>query len=219
MTTQDAIARCGFFAKLPSADKEALAGMLELQAAARGEVIIKAETESTSLLFLVDGKVKVCTTDGSGKEAILSFLGPGECLGELSLITGAKRSADVVALSRCELLVMSKDSFIAFCNRHPGLLLTLLNRLALRLQAASKRITDLALYDVSSRLTRVLIEIATPLPEDAKGVFIVNDRPTHQELASMVGSTREVVTRALNNLELSGHISVDQGCITINSIP
>ena len=219
MNVLDALDLCTFFDPLSKTEKESLKTEFTINAANKGKFIITANSESDSLSFLISGKVKVCTSDKSGKEAIVALLGPGECIGELSLITGDKRSADVIAISDCQLLEIPKSKFMAHAKKHAGLSILLLERLAKRLQNATKRITDLALYDVSHRLTRILTEIGKALPDTADGMYVVNDRPTHQELASMVGATREVVTRALKHLEDEGYILVETDRVIIYSLP
>jgi CRP/FNR family cyclic AMP-dependent transcriptional regulator len=104
-------------------------------------------------------------------------------------------------------------------NENPGLSFALMKELALRLRAASAKIGDLALYDVYRRVARTLKSMAKPEIENDEEALVIDERPTHQELANMVGTSREMVTRALKGLEEDGCITVESKRIKVIKMP
>jgi len=131
----------------------------------------------------------------------------GDFFGEISLLTGSSRSADVVAVEDCMVLILSAEDFDYLSKQNSGFTRALLVDLARRVAAASTRISALALLDVYLRVLSSLTAMAKPSAK--RGDLIVDPRPTHRDLAAMVGSSREMVTRALSRLEEEGHIRVD----------
>jgi CRP/FNR family transcriptional regulator, cyclic AMP receptor protein len=206
------------FSALSHAEQLALQPRLtpiEIQA---GKFLIKEGSSGSEMYFLVKGSVKICTFH-NGKEAILNILQPGEVVGDISVLCGGPRIADVVALTPCRLLTCTKEHFETHLHEFGGLAHMMLKNLALRVRSASMRISDLALYDVSSRLARVLFEMSAPREIEGGIAHAVDDPPTHQALASMIGSSREAVTRALKELERTKHIIVEDSQIFVLSVP
>lgn len=196
-----------------------LAAMLSRRRAPKGSFIVYADDPGPSLMFLLRGKVKITLGSDDGKEAVLANLEDGDFFGELALLTGEDRSANVVALSDCELLVLSKEDFHQHLMKNNGLVFAMARELALRLRSASNRIGDLALYDVYRRVARTLKSLGTQREGQEPAVFVIEDRPTHQELANMVGTSREMVTRAMKDLEEEGCIAVEGKRIEVRRIP
>lgn len=206
------------FSALSPAERLALQPRLTLIEIQAGRYLIKEGSAGSEMYFLVRGSVKICTFHND-KEAILNILRPGEVVGDISVLCGGPRIADVVALTPCRLLTCSKDDFETHLREFGGLAHMMLKNLAMRVRTASMRISDLALYDVSSRLARVLFEMSAPREIEDGIAHVVDNPPTHQALASMIGSSREAVTRALKELEKSKHIIVDDERIFVLSVP
>ena len=168
------------------------------------------------MMFIVSGIVKVSLINDEGKEFVLTRLDAGEMIGELALITGATRTADVIAIEDTVVFVLSKTDFLNHAKKYSGMMLALLKALARRLSYSTQKSGELALLDVYHRLANVLIDMA----ESHEGeVGVINSRPTHQELAAMVGTSREVVSRALKNMEQEGSISIEGKRILVNNLP
>lgn len=206
------------FSHLSHAERLALQPRLTTVEIQSGRYLIKEGSAGTEMYFLVKGSVKVCTFHNE-KEAILAILRPGEVVGDISVLCGGPRIADVIALTPCRFLQCSQRDFEAHLKEFGGLAHMMLKNLALRVRAASMRISDLALYDVSSRLARVLFELSSPSEIGGVATHVVDKPPTHQALASMIGSSREAVTRALKELEKTHHISVEDERIFVLSVP
>ena len=184
----------------------ALKPRLRQSKSTKGGLIVAEGAGDRTLYLLLNGSAHVTISSHDAKEVIISQLADGDFFGELSLITGNPRSANVVAMTNCTLLTLTADDFLAHTQKHSGLALALLRELAERLAHSSKKIADLALYDVYERVYRTLQRLAEPNNDGGQFLPI---RPTHQELANMVGTSREMVTRTLLALEEEGRIRLD----------
>jgi CRP/FNR family cyclic AMP-dependent transcriptional regulator len=177
-------------------------------------VYLFSEGDPSDSFYVVEkGKVNVGINDEEGREVILSVLGPGEYFGEMALLDGEPRCAYVRTKERPKLLIISKREFEKLLNANPGIMLNLLKGLQKRLREANKRIESLALMDVYGRVARLLTQIAgTPREEEV----VITDKMTHQEIANMVGASREMVSRVLKDMTNEGYISIHQKRITLH---
>ena len=198
---------------------EAIAAILAPVEAKAGKFIIKESSDGSDMYFIAAGKVKVCRADKDGKEVTLALCGPGDVIGEIALLTDSIRTADVVSLTPSVLWRCSRADFEAHCRRFSGLSYALLKYMAARVRQASIRISDLALYDVTCRVARALYGMSVIATRDDVEVHMISDRPTHQTLASLVGASREAVTRALKVLEEEGHLEMDEERMWLHSLP
>lgn len=163
------------------------------------------EGESTnSLYIIIAGRVKVQRADREGREVILAVLGSGEYFGEMSLIDGMPHSASVITLENCELLTLNKDDFRSVVASHSEIAMAVMRGLVNRLRQADSKIASLALLDVYGRVARVLVEFS----EVQNGQRVVKGKLPRQELAKMVGASREMVSRVMRDLENDGFITV-----------
>lgn len=196
-----------------------LGSVLKERRAPKGSYIVYAEDPGPSMMFIADGKVKVNLMSNDGKEVVLANMEEGEFFGEIALLTGSDRSANVIATSDCRLFVLHEEDFTTHLTQYTGLARGMLTQLALRLRAASAKIGDLALYDVYRRVARTLKSMGSALEVDGKEIHVIDERPTHQELAAMVGTSREMVTRALKGLEEDRCIVVTGKRIEVHKLP
>jgi len=177
----------------------------------KNTILISKGDKSDQLFVVLKGKLKVSITDASGKEIIMSLLGAGDYFGEMAMIDGESRSATIVTTQASEVMTISRDDFHRTLMSSPELMFELLKVLARKVRIATDKLESLAFEDVYGRLVKLLIQLAKP-HED---VWIVEDSLTHQEIANMIGSSREMVTRILKALTSGGYISVDRKRITI----
>jgi CRP-like cAMP-binding protein len=185
---------------LSPAEMEQVATVAKERFVTRGSVIVTADEPGPTVYFLLEGEAKVSVTGSDGKEFLITLLEEGELFGELSVLTGEERSANVTALTDCKLASISQEDFLSLLDSIPALSRSLLRILALRLKYSATKLGELALMDVTERVKNTLRSLA----EGDKQ--IVHRRPTHQMLAAMVGTSREMVTRALSLLEETGEI-------------
>jgi CRP/FNR family cyclic AMP-dependent transcriptional regulator len=204
---------------LPVEERSFLATLLVPKKFSADAVIVRADEKAHDLMLLVFGKVKIVLTGKDGKEAIITQLGQGDYFGEIALLTGEDRSADVVTLEDTSLLLLSKNDFDRNISKLPHFIHELAQALARRLALSTEKIGDLALLDVYRRVARTLASLAAPADYQGKKAAIVRDRPTHKDLAAMTGTSREMVTRALKDLERDECIVIDGKDIYVLDTP
>lgn len=197
------------FAYLDDAALGGLARFVEPRDFAAGAVIVGQDDPGEALYVLASGKVKVVLYGVSGREIILSlFRTPGDFFGEMSLLDDQPRSATVIALERATLLSLSRADFRTHLKAHPRTALEVLAELSRRLRRADEVIGNLALLDVYGRVARWLREQAQSDGEETDEGVVIRQRPTQQEIAGLIGTSRETVSRALSELARRGHIAV-----------
>lgn len=185
----------------------ALAQVANERRFARGELIILAEEEGDALFVIQQGQVKVSIFHEDGREYILSLLSPGEVFGELSLLDGRPRSANVVAIEDTTLIALRRADFLRLLASSPQIAVALLEELAARLRRSDYQVEGLALFNVASRLSKTLLRLALERGVETGSGLLIKERPTHQQLANMTGTTRETVSRVLKQLERQGYIA------------
>lgn len=177
----------------------------------KGAIIVSEGDEGSSLFVIQSGSVKAFLSDENGKEVVLSTQGPGEYFGEMALFDDEPRSASVMALEPCKLLIISKAQLREAMKDDPEIAFALLKGLARRGRALTENVRTLALFDVFGRLVKTLYLLA----EEQDGVHVIDQRLTQQELANRIGASREMVSRIMHDLAEGGYISVKGKRITI----
>jgi len=170
----------------------------------RGTTIMAAGDATDSLYVVISGRLKVIMSDDEGREVILSMLGANEYFGEMGLIDDSTRSASVVSVEPCELLVLSKRDFRKCLSENFEMSLTVMRGLVKRLRDADRKIGSLALMDVYGRVARLLLEMS----EMIDGQHVVTKKVAKQDIAKMIGASREMVSRVMKDLQTGGYIDV-----------
>ena len=168
----------------------------------RGRTIVSEGEPSQSLYILLSGRAKVQRSDSEGKEVILSVLSAGDWFGEMSMIDDAPRSASVITLESCDFMSIDKNSFKGILAQSPEVCMAIMKQLVARLREADRKIETLALLDVYGRVARVLLDFS----EDVDGERVVKNRLPRQEIAKMIGASREMVSRVMKGLETDGFV-------------
>lgn len=200
------------FAGVPDAQLEQIGRVAGHRRVPRNTVIVRAGDFTDSLYVIISGNAKVFNCDAEGREVILTLLGPGECFGEMGLIDGSPRSADVMASEICELLIIAKDDFKQCLAENFELSLNIMKSLVQRLREADRKIESLALMDVYGRVAKLLLEFSV----EEGGVRMIRRKLTKQDMAKMIGASREMVSRVMKDLETSGYIRIEEGRIVLN---
>lgn len=173
-----------------------------------GGAIIAGQHEPGEALFiLVKGRARVALFGESGREMTLRTLAPGDFFGEAALLDGGPHPAHVVAEEDVEVLSLRRDAFRRHLQAHPETAMRLLGELAGKLRRSSAMVESLSLLDVSARLTRTLVELAEQQGEILGDGLLLRRRPTQQELANMVGTCRETVSRTLSAMARKGLVA------------
>lgn len=171
----------------------------------KGAIIVNEGDEASSLFVIQAGTVKTYLSDDSGKEVVLSTQGPGEYFGDLALFDDAPRSASVMAIEPCKVLVISKSVLREALVERPEIALLLMKGLASRVRALTESVRTFALLDVFGRLVRTLYQLAS----DKEEGLLIDQKLTQQELANRIGASREMVSRIMNDLVEGGYIRIE----------
>ena len=201
-----AIARARLFQSLPLDAIEDLTQRVAVKRVSAQTTVVTQDEPGDSMYVIMSGRVKVVIFGENGREVTLSILRPGDGFGEMSLFDGGARSADCIAVEPTALLCLSRDDLLLHISNHPRTSLNLLGEMARRLRRADDAIAQLALCDVNERLIRRLISLAEEEGTESPEGVLVRRRPTQQELANMIGSCRETISRAFNQLARDGMI-------------
>jgi CRP/FNR family transcriptional regulator, cyclic AMP receptor protein len=204
------------FSSLKDEEIEAIDRLSLTKKCTKDTIILLEDEEGDTLFVIMKGKVKVSTFSEGGKELIFTILGEGDFFGDMSLLDGRPRSATVISIEDTELKMIRRSDFHILIEKHPKIALRLLEALTLRLRRTDERLESLALLDVTGRIAGILLQLADEQGEKLNHSVIIKHRPTHQELANMVGTTRETVTRVLKQLENRNYITIDGKEIVIN---
>jgi len=175
----------------------------------RHSFMLRAGEKTDALYIILSGKAKVVIDDGDGREVTLTTIGPSEFFGEMSLIDEKPRSASVEALEACEVLYISKPAFMACLKDNFDAAMLILRNVVGRLREADRKIASLALMDVHGRVARLLMDLA----HDVNGLWVVDTGS--EEMARMVGASREMVSRVLKEMRDGGLIRRDKRKIIV----
>jgi CRP/FNR family transcriptional regulator/CRP/FNR family cyclic AMP-dependent transcriptional regulator len=188
----------------------ALTAVVRKRTFRQGEVIFRRDDPGQVLYVIKEGKVKICLISPDGQEIALGVLGKGECFGELALLDGHPRSADTIALERVECLSLQRSDFQNAIMKYPKIAIQVMEVLCKRLRRTDQQVEDLIFLDVYGRVAKKLLELS-----ESHGVKMANGiqismRLTQQELASMVGASRESINKVLRYFTDKQYISRDR---------
>ena len=178
----------------------------------RGETIVEQGAVSGMLFMILSGKARVVAQDDRGREVIMASLRPGDCIGEMSLIDGDPHSATVRAEVQTDVLLLGRADFARCLAENSSMSLVVMRGLVKRLRHADRKIESLALMDVYGRVAHALLEFAV---QDAQGQWIIREKISRQDLAKMVGASREMVSRVMKDLEERAFIQTLPSGVTL----
>jgi CRP-like cAMP-binding protein len=174
------------------------------------DALVFGQQEPGDALFIIaSGRVKVVLYGESGKEITLSFFRQGDFFGEMALLDDMPRSANVLTTEDSTLLILKREAFKRHLEENPATAVNVLAELSKRLRKADEIIGNLALLDVYGRVARVLMDLADKEGEPVEDGIVIRKRPTQQDIASMVSTSRETVSRALNEFQKRGLLEMD----------
>jgi CRP/FNR family cyclic AMP-dependent transcriptional regulator len=198
------------FSSLDAETLEKLSTLMIKKEFKRNQALITQGDHSRSLFLIQSGRAKVFSNDDEGKQTIFAFLGADDYCGELSLLDAEPRSASVVALENTVALQLNYPQFDAFLKTHPEISYSIFRALTSRIRDIDETICSLTSLDIYGRVIQLLYREA----QDENGKMITQ-RLTQQDIAEMVGSSREMVSRILTELRKGGYIGVDKKRISI----
>jgi len=207
--------RIPIFANMGQEELSGLAEKAIRKKFSRDTIIVSEGDDGDSLMIILSGQVKVTLLSEDGKEIILSILREGDFFGEMSLLDGEPRSATVIAMKESSLLIIQRQNFLKQIDENPSLAKAILVEMSMRIRRADRRIGGLVLLDVYGRVATFLLELASMEGKKVEGGILIEKRPTQQEIASMLGASRETVSRVLNDFSRRGIIIMDGKSIMI----
>lgn len=213
LSNLDLIRRVPLFAMLTQLQAESLAGAVGKRRFKRGEFIVEQGKRYGSLFIILAGRARVVVTDRRDREVILATMHPGDYVGEMSLIDHEPHSATVEAEVQTDALVLGGEDFTRCLLENTSTMTAVMKGLVQRLRAADRKIESLALMNVYGRVANVLLDSAIP---NAEGVRIIRDKISRQDIAKMVGASREMVSRVMKDFEEQGFIETrDDGSLIV----
>ncbi|MBA65516.1 MAG: Crp/Fnr family transcriptional regulator [Candidatus Marinimicrobia bacterium] len=165
-----------------------------------GNLIFLEESEGENLFFVVEGSVKITRLSKDGREVILAMLNAGDFFGEMSLLDGEARSANVIALEKTEVLILNRHDFLEVLHNYPQIAIQLLKEMTSRLRKSDRQIVSLSLSDAEKRIALCIIRFADEQGMIRNGKVTVPKVPIQQDIANMAGTSRETVSRAMGLL-------------------
>ena len=203
------------FSDLSSSDLNKIAERMVLRAFTKGQMILLEDDLGQTFFVIAGGSVKITRLSDDGREVILAMLGESDFFGEMSLLDGAGRSANVVALEASEVLTLARNDFLEILQEYPKISISLLEELTQRIRKSDQQIESLSLSDVEQRIGITLIRLAEELGTIKHGTVKINDLPYQQDIANMAGTSRETVSRTFKLLVEKGLVTREGRKLTI----
>lgn len=175
-------------------------------------IIISEGVEANAFFIILSGKVRIFSSDDKSREVTLLIQEPGSCFGEIALLTDEQRSFSVMTLEKTVCAVISKNDFIKWLMNYPDVTFTLLGVLSEKIRQLTDKLKEMALSNVYERTVKALQELAVV----EGNVSVIHNKPTQQELASMVGASREMVGKIMHDLTKGGYVETGNKTLIIN---
>ncbi len=195
---------------------EKIASKMQKRSYRKNKMILMEEDEGDTFFILDTGSVKITRVSEDGREIILSILHEGDFFGEMTILDGEARSANVVSLEDTEVFILRRADFLKILEQYPRISVMLLQELASRLRKSDTLIESLSLGDVEERIGLTLLRIAEEKGTYKSGDVFIEELPYQQEIASMASTTRETVSRTLKQFESQGLIQKKGHHLTIH---
>jgi CRP/FNR family transcriptional regulator, cyclic AMP receptor protein len=194
------------------------ASMVEVRLT-KGDVLFTEGQTGDKLYLIESGKIKLGHTAADGRESLIAVLGAGEMLGELSLFDPGPRTATAVAVTKTKVLSMGHEALLPWLVGRPDMAVALLASLARRLRRTNEAMADLVFSDVPGRVAKALLELGSKFGEATPDGLLVSHDLTQEELAQLVGASRETVNKALADFSQRGWIRIEQRQVTLLDVP
>jgi len=201
-----------YFSEVADAALAELASCAAIKSYPKNSVIIREGEEGGALFIILSGKVQAYLSSANGRMVILSNQGAGSFFGELSLLDGEPRSASIEALESTACSLIPRHALKTWLTNHPDAAFSIIRSLTQRIRSLTENVRGLALSDVYGRLVKALYDMAVENEKE----WIILEKPTHQDLANIIGCSREMVSRIMKDLERGGYLSTERKSIRIH---
>jgi CRP/FNR family transcriptional regulator, cyclic AMP receptor protein len=212
LSKRDVLRGSALFARLSDEETDAVLAHARMAKYAAGDLIVAKGDPGDSMMAVLQGRVSISTTSEDGRQVVLSALGVGDVFGEIAMLDGKERTADVTALTDCEVLIVPRRSLWSLLERRPDLCMALMLVLCERLRHTTEQVEDLAFLHLESRMAKALLRL---LEESGAGQTQAAIRISQRALGELVGGSRESVNKHLNAWKELGIVSIEKGGIVI----
>ena len=209
------VMKAPLFSALDEDSAERLMHSMAPRRLARGDTVFREGDEGDSLYVILTGKVKLARTSADGRESLLSVLGPGEMFGELSLFDPGPRLTTAHVVSDTEFISLGNEALRLFLTDHPEVAMQMLRGLAHRLRRTNEDLSDLVFTDVPGRVAKALLDLSDRFGRRTEVGLLVAHDLTQEELAQLVGASRETVNKALADFAQRGWILLGAKAVTL----
>lgn len=210
------VRRAPLFEGLDDDASESLARSMSALRMERGDILFHEGDRGDRLYVIAEGKIKLGRSSADGRENLLAILGPGEMFGELSLFDPGPRTATATAVAETQLLGLGNDELQDYLAQRPRVALTLLAALARRLRRTNENLADLVFTDVPGRVAKALLDLSQRFGRPTEDGIMVSHDLTQEELAQLVGASRETVNKALADFAHRGWIRLEGKSVLIS---
>lgn len=207
--------RSNLFERLPPEELNRLEGRSRMRSFPRGNPIYLPADEANGVLLLASGRAKICSFNADGKQAILAFIEPGELFGELSIFESGEREEYAEAVEPSTVILIPGDEIQRLMDEYPHVALGVTKLIGLRRKRLERRLKYLLFRSNRERLVHLLLELAEQYGASTSNGILISLRLSHQDLANIIGSTRETVTVTLGELQAEGNIRIGRQKIVL----
>ena len=194
------------FSELAEEDLKEIVKLAVRQIYKKDNMILIEEEIGSTMFIILDGRVKISRISEDGREVILSILSEGDFFGEMSILDGQNRSANLVTLEDSKIMVVRMEDFLKMLRDYPQIAINLLKELAHRLRRSDSQIKSLSLQNATGKVASTLLRIADDSGKIHKGQVEIPRLPPQQDLANMAGTSRETISRVLKSLSKLGYL-------------
>jgi len=214
----DVVRRAPLFSALDDEAAQALLAQMASTSMDRGHVLFHEGDPGDSLYVIGEGKIKLGRTSPDGRENLVAILGPGEMFGELSLFDPGPRTMTATAVAETQLMGLRNDSLTGLLSGRPEVSKALLGALAQRLRRTNEHLADLVFTDVPGRVAKALLDLAQRFGRPAEDGVLVSHELTQEELAQLVGASRETVNKALADFATRGWLKLEARAVLLRDV-
>jgi CRP/FNR family transcriptional regulator, cyclic AMP receptor protein len=218
LSQRQVLRRSALFARLGDEETDAILAHARVAKYAAGDQIVVKGDPGDSMMAVLNGHVSISAPSPDGRQVVLSVLHDGDIFGEIALLDGKERTADVNALTDCEILIIPRRSLWSLLERRPDICIDLMLVLCERLRHTNQQVEDLAFLDLESRIAKVLLHLAEESGAGEVQAKPIAVRISQRALGELVGGSRESVNKHLHVWKQSGIVSIEKGAILIRDI-
>ncbi len=213
---EEIISRVPLFRNLNSSERAAISAVMITREYDAGDSIVLEEDEESQTFFVIArGAVNVTVLTSEGKQTILATLRKGEFFGEMAILDGEPRSASVIAAENCLLLMLYRRPFLEILQKYPKITIQMLIEMSHRLRRSNRHINTLSMMSVYGRVAEIVLKLGKECGKKVGSMTIIENRPTHQMIADMAGTSRETVSRILSQLQKKQYLTLDRKKLVI----